>query len=288
MHTYASLDGAKRYLTDEGIAWGEGSTNDQLALDSLESVSRRVDWWCRRSSFGSGFGPRIGTNRYDASGGTTLDFFDDLISTTGVVSRASTGSATTTAPAADTDYYLTNQMGTYEPGPFRRAMLHGQGTVTAFGRGARVVEWSGTWGHQSVTYPLAPTTAEALDETETEVDVSALTDLSPGMTILVGSEQMYVRGVTDSTTDSITVVRGVNGTTAATHQTAKPIARYVYDAGVVEVTLRLFARRWTARNAGADGTDGGGQMGLLVPREGEDTILRRTVGHLRLMGKVAF
>lgn len=286
-HTYASLADAKSFLT-EGVAWAPGSTNDQIALTLLESVSRRVDEWCRRSDFGSGFGPRVGTNRYDATGGTALDFRDDLLTTSAVVSRSSTASATTTAPAADTDFYLLNQSGGYESGPFRRAVLHGQGTVTAFGSGLRVVEWTGTWGHQNVTEPLSPTTAEALDETETVVDVSSLGDISPGMTILVDSEQMYVLGTTDSTTDSITVVRGVNGTTAATHLTGRPMARYVYDARVVDVTLRLWMRRWRARDAGADGFDGGGPMGVMPARESEDTILRRGVKDLRLMGAVVF
>ncbi len=288
MHTYASLDDAKQFLIDEGVAWGSGSTNDSLALTILESVSRRVDAFCRRSRFGSGFGPRIGTNRYDASGGATLDFSDDLLSTTGVTSYATTAASTSTAPVADTDWYLINQKGTYEPGPFRRAILHGQGTVTAFGSGLRVVEWAGTWGHQEVTHDLAPTTAEALDGSEVVVDVSALTGLSPGVSILVDAEQMYVTAVTDSTTDSITVVRGVNGTTAATHLTGATIARYDYPAAVVDTTLRVWTRRWRARDAGADGVDGGGSVGIVVPREGEDTILKRGVGHLRLLGPVVF
>ena len=286
MHTYASLDDAKRFLTDEGIAWGDGSTNDPLALAILESVSRRVDEWCRRER--SGFGPRVGTNRYDASGGTTLDFGDDLLTTTTATLLASTASATTSTITADTDYFLVNQRGDYEPGPFRRAILHGQGTTTAFPTGLRVIEWAGTWGHSNQTRTLTATTAEALDDSETTVEVSAVAELSPGQTILVGSEQMYVRATTDDTQDSIEVVRAVNGTTATTHLTAAPIARYVYDPAVVDVTLRLWLRRWRARDAGADGTDGGGAVGVMVPRESEDTILRRGVGHLRLMGSVVF
>ena len=287
-HTYATLDDAKRFLTDEGVAWGAGSTNDQRALELLESVSRRIDEVCRRSAFGSGFGPRIGTNRYDADGGTDLDLRDDLLTTTSVTVYADTAHSSSTTPAADTDYYLVNQQGTYEPGPFRRAFLHGEGDVTAFGRGKRVIEWAGVWGHQNVTRTLTATVAEALDETETVIDVSAVTELSPGMTLLLGSEQVYVRGVTDDTTDSITVDRGVNGTTAATHLTGIAIARYVYDPRVVDTTLRVWLRRWRARDAGADGIDGGGQVGTITPRESEDTIIRRGLGRLRLVGDVVF
>ena len=188
MHVYASLDDVKRYAVDEGIAWAAGSTNDQLALSILESVSLHIDDWCRRSSFGSGFGPRIGTNRYDASAGKTLDLYDDLLTTTSVTSLETTASSTSSSPAADTDYYLLNQKGQYEPGPFRRAVLHGEGTVIAWGNGRRVVSWTGVWGHSNDTRELADTVAEAVDDSETAIDVSGLTELSAGMVILVDDE----------------------------------------------------------------------------------------------------
>ncbi len=289
MHTYATLHEAKRYAVDEGIAWGEGSTNDHLALAILESVSRRVDGWTRRSAFGSGFGPRLGTNRYDSTGCTSLDFDDDLLSTDSVLSRASTASSTTTAPAEETDFYLVNNKGQYEPGPYRKAILHGLGNVLAFGSGLRVVEWTGVWGHQDVTVPLVPAAGEAIDDDQTDIEVSALGEISPGMTLLVDDEQMYVRALIDADpTFSITVVRGVNGTTAAEHDDESEMARYIYDPGVTEVTLRLWGKRWAARNSGADGSDGGGDVGFIQPRESEDTILRRTINHLRMLGPVVF
>lgn len=299
MHTYASLHDAKRYATDEGIAWGEGSSNDALALACLESVSRRVEDACRRSEFGSGFGPRVGTNRYDATGGRTLDLLDDLIATTSITFRASTGSSTTSTPAVETDLYLVNQKGHYEPGPFRRAVLHGAGSVTSLPSGLRVVEWTGTWGHQDVTRDTGVTTSEALDASETSIEVSGLglsaTNLlpaiSPGMTIRIDAEQMYVRAVAegeDEALDTITVERGANGTTAASHLTSAPILRYVYDPRVVDATQRVWGKRWAARMSGGDGSDGGGDVGVLTPREGEETILRRTLGDLRLVGRAVF
>src|SRR6185295_9632379 len=114
---------------------------------------------------------------------------DDLISTTGIVYRTTTG-ATTSPLTADTDYYLVNQRSHYEPGPYRRVVLHGNG-VAAFGTGMRVAEVPGVWGHQNVTVVLTPTAAEAIDISETEIDVSGLTGatpgygLSPGQTLLV-------------------------------------------------------------------------------------------------------
>jgi hypothetical protein len=106
------------------------------------------------------------------------------------------------------------------------------------------------------------------------------------MTIRIDDEQMYVTATTDATTDSITVERGVNGTTAASHDTLAPISRYVYDSSVHTLALRLAEKRWKARDAGADGNDGGADVGTLSLREGEDTIIRRMLGPVTLVGNV--
>jgi hypothetical protein len=66
-----------------------------------------------------------------------------------------------------------------------------------------------------------------------------------------------------------------------------PITRYVYDASVHTCALRLAEKRWKARDAGADGSDGGGDVGVLSPREGEDLIIRRMLGStVMLVGNV--
>jgi hypothetical protein len=86
---------------------------------------------------------------------------------------------------------------------------------------------------------------------------------------------------------TVTVERAVNGTTAATHADMTAIARYIYDASVHTCALRLATRRWKSRDAGADGSDGGGDVGVLTPHEGEDTIVRRMLGQtVMLSGQV--
>ena len=51
-----------------------------------------------------------------------------------------------------------------------------------------------------------------------------------------------------------------------------------------DTTLRLFLRRWKARDAGADGTDDGIGVPAQVMRESEETIIRRGMGDLALIG----
>jgi len=60
-HVYASLGDLKNMITDSG-ATSLGTTNDTLLLGVLASVSETIDDRMERSGFGSGFGPRTGTN----------------------------------------------------------------------------------------------------------------------------------------------------------------------------------------------------------------------------------
>ena len=286
-HTYASLLDAKRYATDEGIAWGSGSTNDALALSILESVSRRVDFVCHRSSFGSGFGPRTGTNEYDARYGATLDLLDDCLSITSVTSYADTAHSSSVTPVEDTDFYLVNQAGTYSPAPYRRLVLHRSGSVTQFGWGLKVISIVGTWGHAADTTALTATGTVASTSTTTLTLSAADAALSAGQTLLIESEQVYVRSYADDATTAV-IDRGVNGTTAATHSAGTALAYYRYDSRVWEATLRVWLRRWAARNSASNTYDGGGDIGTVRFQPGEDRILREALGELRLMGQAVF
>lgn len=273
-HTYASL-----IEFNEAIRTGGSTTFASEAaaivarkLATLESVSRRIDQFTERSPrFGSGFGPRTGTNRYDGDGGHVLRLEDDLLAVTGLTVLDGTAQATYKSPAATTDYYPDP----YDSTPYRQLILHGQGTVTAWTYGIRTVSVVGSWGYEDVRVVATATTNEALDTSETGVDVSSATEFSPGQTLLVDSEQMYVRSISGST---LTVVRGANGTTAATHLTAAAISIYQYPT-VNDLCLRIAVRRWRQPDAAADE---GSALPSMVAREGEDLMLRRSIGHLSL------
>lgn len=271
-HVYASLAELNDSLTTGGATALTNTANNARKVEILDEVSRLIDAKCHR---GSGFGPWVGTKEYDTDGGSVLLLGADLAELDDI-SIASSIAATPETPVVETDFYLAG-LGTYEP-PYRRVILHGQGTPTAFGCGRRLASVTGTWSFPYRTRTLTVTLAEDADTSETELDVSGLTGLSPAMTILIGDEQMFITAVTDSTTDSITVERGVNGTTAATHLSGAAIVRYVYAPNVHTLTLRLAERRWKARDAGADGLDGGNDVGTVSLREGEDTVIRRMLG----------
>ena len=278
-HVYASLAEFNDYLRDTGSTTfaSESVLISARKIANLEAVSRRIDEWCQRSQFGSGFGPRIGTNRYDGAAGSCIRLADDLLSVTSLSLLASTAGTSIGTPVADTDYFLRDGEGHYDHPPYREFVLHGKGTITTLGSGLRVNGITGKWGYQDVRVTSSATTSEALVTSETGVDVSSGAAFSPGQTLLVDSEQMYVSSIT---TNTLTVVRAANGTTAATHLTSAAIDVYQYPDEVHDDCLRLALRRWKGRDAGADGSDGGADVPGTVIREGEDTILRRGLFHL--------
>ena len=93
-----------------------------------------------------------------------------------------------------------------------------------------------------------------------------------GHTILVDTEQMYVESVSSNT---LTVVRGVNGTTAATHSGGAAYYKYIYPSDVVDATLAIARNRWRSRDAGTAQIIGSGDMQMTRPMESERQILRR-------------
>lgn len=291
-HVYASLAELNDTLTTGGAAAMTNAANNARKLEMLEEVSRLID---ARAHRGSGFGPWVGTEQYDGAltghrawgQGGTLYLRADLAELD-TLSIAPSQGATPVTPTVETDFYLAG-LGGYDA-PYRKIILHGSGSPTTFGTGFRTIAVSGTWSYPYRTRVLTATLADDLASDATTVPVSALTEFSPGMTVLVDDEQMYVTATTaavDMDPATITVERGVNGTEAAAHDDMTPITRYVYDASVHTCALRLAEKRWKARDAGADGSDGGGDVGVLSPREGEDLIIRRMLGStVMLVGNV--
>ena len=138
-HVYACLQEFKDFLREQGST-SLGTNQDATMLGVLESASRRIDEFCGR---GSGFGPRTGTNQYDASGGVSLWLNDDLAVLTSLKTRASTAASTQTTCTVNTDFYLQRGDGSYGDAPYRRVFFHGMGANTAFGSGFKA--WSPEW-----------------------------------------------------------------------------------------------------------------------------------------------
>jgi hypothetical protein len=276
-HTYASLPAFKDFIRDGGSG-GTATTNDTRLLAVLESSSRAVERYTARSRFGSGFGPRTATNRYDVAGwASALDLGDDLLSITTATLLDSTAGSSLGTAVVDTDYYLRGTGSSYDP-PYREFLLHGEGSITSFGVGYRTTSIAGSWGYQDVR--VGAGTAGTASASATAITITGGA-IYAGQTFLWESEQLYVTASTGGT--ALTVKRGQNGTTAALHPTAA-VEVYQYPVEVEDATLQVALRRWKARDAGADGSFQGGGLPSQTPTfsASEASILMRTVGHLKV------
>ena len=234
MNSYVGLTTLKARMTITG-------TGDDTQLRTLmEAASRAVDNYCRRWFYAKT------ATRYFPGAGSTLFLPDDLLSVT-TFKTDDDGDATFENTLASTDYYLypLNDM------PKIRAEINPDGNYGSFASGIqRGVEIAGLWGYgdgESATpySDSTTTTNEALDATETAVDVVSAAVLEVGQTILVESEQMYITAISSNT---LTVKRGVNGTTGATHDTSKTVYIYDYPPEVQEAVMMQTARLWARKN----------------------------------------
>ncbi len=225
---YASIADLK------GILGISSTTDDTVMRKILEAASRSIDSYTNRT-----FVTQSATKVFD---GCNVLHVPDLLS------------ITTLKTDEDNDYDYDNEYETtdyvlYGVGledtlntyPKIRIEIDKNGDYSSFASGyQKGVQIAGIWGYgdgiSATPYISDTTTAEALDASETGVDVTSATNLSAGQLILVESEQMYIYSISSTT---LTVERGVNGTTATTHDTAKTIYIYQYPSDIRQACIDL-------------------------------------------------
>ncbi len=225
---YASIADVKGVL---GIT---ATTDDVTIRKIVEAASRSIDQYTNRT-----FVTSTATKIFD---GNVELWIPDLLSITTLK----------TDEDGDYDYDNTYDTGDYilygvgiedtlNTYPKIRIEIDPNGDYSSFASGyQKGVQIAGIWGYgdgiSATPYISDTTTAEALDASETGVDVTSATNLSAGQLILVESEQMYIYSISSTT---LTVERGVNGTTATTHDTAKTIYIYQYPSDIRQACIDL-------------------------------------------------
>jgi len=288
-HTYGNVYDFKAYLagTDHVTDW---STDESPVLRVLEASSKRID-----SYMGRCFGPRTETHSFDLGEGALRD--NALLPTGNIVEKPdywttrldSTGilplddwliSATTVTSyegtARTTSATLSEGIGNdfllmpYNTSPKSKLKLQ-EDTAKVLYSGQQTLTILGEWGWQNDTESIS--TVDAVGSTTTTtVTVSSGSTTYVGDTILVGSEQMYVTTVDGNT---LTVIRGVNGTTAATHSGGATYSRYVYPADVIQANLDISKLYFRSRDMGISPSLGTAEMAISFPRNEEKNILKR-------------
>jgi hypothetical protein len=238
MNLYADLTTLKSASVAD---FASVTAHDLFLMTLLEAASRGVDDFCNRH-----FYVENKTNYFDGAG-KRLMLAKDLLSVT-TLKTDSDGDGVFETTFAATDYFL------YPLNAVVKTWLdvNGNGDYSDLANGVQKgVEIAGVWGYgdgKSVTPYKASgtTTAEELDASETGVDVADGTALAAGQTILIESEQMFIESIS---TNTLTVERGVNGTTAATHATGKAVYIYRYPKAITVATILQTLRWWKRRES---------------------------------------
>ena len=294
-HTYASADELRDYLA--GTSFSSGWTSDAGSIRRiLEASSRRIDLYCE----GGTFGPLTETRLYDIGSGslvqspqyavvagtdaiaTTVALANVipldgwLISTTTVTAYDDTdrGASTVLTEGYANDFFLMP----YNAAPKTVFKLN-EDTSNTLDSGQQTLSILGEWGYTADT--LSVTTADAIGSTTaTSVSVTSATDLGPAQTVLIDSEQLYITAISGNT---LTVQRGVNGTTAATHSGGAGLTRYDYPELIVQACLDIAKLTFRNRDLGSVGTIGAGEMSMTVA-EGEVRSVLMTLEDFRVTG----
>jgi hypothetical protein len=215
--------------------------DDTLYRAVLEAASSEIDAICNRT-----FQPHTATRSYRAHNATTLVLPDDLLSVTSLKTyKTSSRDSQDTWSASDYDLLPYNAAGQREPYTMVEATPDGLYVFPSFAKGVEIV---GVWGWWLDTLSVTTLNGAISSTTATSVTVATATAslVEPLMTILVDSEQMYVTAVSGAV---LTVERGVNGTTAATHLTAAAVSVYRYPSAIVEATAIQSARLYRRKDA---------------------------------------
>ena len=267
-NSYITLDALK----GESALNITGTANDDRLLGLAEAASSAIDRWCNRH-----FYTRRATMRFDGNAGATLGV-PDLVSVDDdgvrIYERGYGGFPTTWG--AD-DYRLLPEnadpasSGNPNSRPYTRLLATGAASGRVrFPPGRGNVEVSGVWGWWRHLQRLSQVVGAAADIDATTLMLSELqtgrAEIAAGHTLLIGDEQVYARARDGET---LTVQRGVNGTTAKAISKGSPIDIYEYPAPVSEAALLIAARLWQGARGGVDDWQAGAigmdsDVGLLL------------------------
>ena len=262
-HSYITLAALK----SAGALNITGTANDDRLLALAEAASDVIDRWCNRH-----FYALKATLRFDGDGGATIGV-PDLVSVDSVRTYDRNG-AVTVWGAGDYELLPYNAApapaGNANSRPYTRLLATGAGDRACFplvrGNARGNVEVSGVWGWQQRLRRATETANAVSDGAATSVALNAHSDVLAGHTLLIGNEQLYVRARVRNT---LTVERGVNGTTPAPIVAKSAIDIYEYPPAVSEAALLLAIRMWQGARGGVDDWQAGdvgmdADIGLLL------------------------
>jgi len=270
-----------RFKQELGAQDGGSAVDDRdpSFLRLLESVSRGIDRECGREFFS-----RVGI-RYCASGEHQLNLGADglhygVMPGFDIVSLSAVGidqgAGTFAQPLVETtDYYLYDwNRPAHTPALF---LINNRYSIvrTSFSPLPRGTRLTGVFGYSHELEAADTLAAAMIDTTGTTLTLTTGGEVGLGDTIVIDSEQMPVNAVSGKT---VTVSRGLNGSTAATHLISATVNRRRYSRDIEEATVLQAVRFYRQKQSGGanpQGAEFGWTVNALFPAI-RDMINRRT------------
>lgn len=248
VYSYSGLAAGKAALDIASAT----TTYDAQVRRILEQVTSQIDAACG----GRRFQPYLATHYYTA-GSSRLLLPDDLLSLTTLktLSAISGGVRTYGDVWATTDYDLEPYNAPANQEPYWAIAVNPDGDYS-FPGDARGVEAIGLWAYWQDLLAVSTLGAAITTTSATSITItSASTLLEVLQTILIDSEQLYITAISGTT---VTVERGMNGTTAATHLNGAAVSVYRYPPKVTEACVLQMQRNFRTELASAQDQSGGG------------------------------
>jgi hypothetical protein len=271
-HTYATADDLRDFLS--GTTYSSGWTSDAAMIRTiLEASSRRIDDYCG----GGSFGPQTQTRYYDIGIATLRQTPQYQVMSNGINTSMSTpgvialdgwlNSATTVTAYGATDRATSETLtegyaNDYFLMPYNSSPKYifklNEDTAKGLDGGQQTLSILAEWGYTANT--VSVTTSDAIGSTTaTSASVTSAANLGPAQVILIDSEQLYITSISGNT---LTVERGVNGTTAATHSGGAALYRYDYPPEVALACLSLARIAFRDRDLGTVAAIGSGDAAI--------------------------
>lgn len=266
MSSYATLAQAEADLKFDGLTTTalEVVSGKAYLIQALEFVSARIDQIC-----GQGFAPFIETRPYDVTQRYIDRWRNQLILDRPLLEAIEVHVAGTLLTQWDGLIYADRpnyDYMTYPHGATPATALQGLQNNLAWipllnygwsiSAAMSAISVNAIWGFRTRYTEEGWLTSGAtvqdnpLSSSATTITVSSAAPFSPGQLLRIGTEYISVSAVTDNTSptpDTLTVQRGVRGSTAAAHSQNAAIEIFQPEPNIVRATLRwanyLYQRR---------------------------------------------
>ena len=258
MNLYATLADLRRYLALSAAQ----TADDDLLLELLRAASRLIEGFTGRR-----FYPRRQTRTYTVQRAGVLLLDDDLLTLQAVTNgdgQAIPLAAVHTLPSGWVASRLELDRG-------QAAFTHSGDPVDALavqGLWGFHPAWEDAWEDSGDSVQDAPLSAAATTLTVTDADAPDARGygqrFAVGQLLRIGDEYLHVLAV-DTSANTLTVARGVNGTDAVEHAQGTPIEVYAVPDDVRSACLRLASWLYRQPDAGFVQVGGGLSGRLVVP-----------------------